>query len=769
MRIVGAESFTASQGNGKWLNHPGSLKALGDLQWCAGVNRFILHCYAHQPWLDQVPGMTMGRWGTHFGRTNTWWEQSRAWLAYIARGQSLLQQGQPVADVLFFGGEAAPNGNVHRPDLKARGYDYDAIGTDLMPKLTVRDGRIVTPAGTRYRLLVMPETPWLTPAMARVVRGLVGQGATVLGPKPRQAPGLSGYPGCDDEVRTIAGEVWGPDAGGHAFGAGRVISGISVEAALEQLALAPDCVAAGDGPPLSFIHRRIGEADVYLVVSQEARPRRVECTFRVAGRQPELWDAETGAIRDAACWSNPNGRTRVTLDFEQSGSVFVVFRRPVSATASAVQSFTAPPARAPFHTPVLEIRAASYGSLQCGPGLADVTEPLRRLIRDGRLETIDYRNFAGDPSPNMEKKLRVDYTVGGMPRRVTVTEHQILQLPQAADGPGELRIVRGIYGGILPEKTAELPVTLTDITARVARHVQDGRIAVRVDQDLAGADPAPGRPKKLWLQYAIDGILGNLVLDDGAELRLPEKPANYQPPAPTLAVTAAGTVLRAWDAGRYAMKTGAGAAEVVTTVELPDPLAVAGPWQVTFQAGRGAPAQAVFDPLLSWPERPEAGIRYFSGTATYRRTLDIPPSMLGKDRELHLDLGRVQVIAEVRLNGTNLGILWQGPYRVDLTTVARAGANRLEVEVTNLWPNRLIGDEQLPADIEWAGLPLKRWPDWLLQGSPRPEAQRVTFTTWHHWRKDSPLLPSGLLGPVVLRPLAVIPVSAGEAGAARDP
>jgi hypothetical protein len=762
MRIIGAESFTADQKNGKWLNHPGSLKALGDLQWCAGVNRFILHCYAHQPWLDQVPGMTMGRWGTHFSRTNTWWEQSRAWLAYIARSQSLLQQGQPVADVLFFGGEAAPNGNVHRPDLKARGYDYDACGTDLLPALTVRDGRIVTPAGTSYRLLVLPETPWMTPILARIVRDLVGQGATVMAAKPLKSPGLSGFPACDAEVMKIADEVWGEGAGEHTFGAGRVITGRSVEEALKQLALAPDCVAAGDGTPLAFIHRRIDAAEVYLVSNQEARPRSVVCAFRVAGRQPELWNAETGVIADASRWSSENGRTRVTLDFEQSGSVFVVFRRPVTATAALVKSFTAPPARGPFHIPVLEIRAATYGSLQCGPGLADVTEPLRRLIRDGRLETIDYRDFAGDPAPNMAKKMRVDYTVGDQAHTVTVTEHQILQLPQAADGPGELRIVRGIYGGILPEQVEALPLALADITARVARKVHNGTLAVRVDKDLAGVDPAPQRPKKLWLQYAVDGVLGNLVLDDGNELRLPENPVSYLPPAPTLAVTPSGTALRAWDAGRYVMQLTTGGEDIVTVKDLPEPLAVAGPWEVSFQAGRGAPAQAVFDKLISWPDHPEAGIRYFSGTATYRRTLDIPAGLLGQGKEVHLDLGRVQVIAEVRLNGRNLGILWQAPYRVDLTSAARAGNNALEIEVTNLWPNRLIGDEQLPEDIEWAGLPLKCWPDWLLNGSPRPVRERATFTTWHHWRKDSQLLPSGLLGPVMLRPLVVVPVAARD-------
>ncbi len=762
MPIIGAESFTADQKNGKWLNHPGSLKALGDLQWCGGVNRFILHCYAHQPWQNQVPGMTMGRWGTHFGRTNTWWEQSRDWLTYLARGQSLLQQGQPVAEVLFFGGEASPSGGVHRPDLKAKGYDYDACGTDLLPELTVSNGRIMTPAGTGYSLLVMPDTPWMTPATARIVRDLVKQGATVMACKPAKSPGLTGYPACDDEVGGIAAEVWGPGAGDHAFGAGHVITGRSVEAALDKLGLAPDCETVAGGTPLPFIHRRIGGADVYLVSNQEARARSVVCTFRVAGRQPELWDAETGAIADTACWSSENGCTSVTLDLDQSGSVFVVFRRPVGASASAVKSFTAPPARAPFHVPVLEIRSATYGSLQCGPGLADVTEPLRRLIRDGRLETIDYRDFAGDPSPNMAKKMRVDYTVGGRPHTVTVTEHQILLLPQAADGPGDLRIARGIYGAVLPDKVEALPLALLDITARVSQKVHDGKIAVRVDKNLAGVDPAPQRPKKLWLEYAVDGVLGNLVLDDGNELRLPVNPVSYLPPVPSLAVTPAGTVVRAWDAGRYVMTPSAGGGEVVRTVDLPEPLAVAGPWNVSFQAGRGAPAQAVFEKLISWPDHPEAGIRYFSGTATYRRNLDIPAELLVPGRELHLDLGRVQVIAEVRLNGRKLGILWKAPFRVDLTSAARTGENLLEIEVTNLWPNRLIGDEQLPEDIEWAGLPLERWPDWLLNCVPRPVPQRVTFTTWHHWRKDSQLLPSGLLGPVMLRPLAVVPVFATE-------
>ena len=184
---------------------------------------------------------------------------------------------------------------------------------------------------------------------------------------------------------------------------------------------------------------------------------------------------------------------------------------------------------------------------------------------------------------------------------------------------------------------------------------------------------------------------------------------------------------------------------------------IKGPWTVNFPPNWGAPPSAVFDRLISWTESDNKGIKYFSGTATYRKVFDLPPEFSLTSR-IFLDLGRVQVIAEVRLNGQNLGILWKAPYRVALGAAAKAGKNQLEIEVTNLWPNRLIGDEQWPADVEWAGLPLKCWPDWMLKGLPRPVPERVTFTTWHHWRKDSPLLPSGLLGPVMLRPLAVVPV-----------
>jgi hypothetical protein len=122
-----------------------------------------------------------------------------------------------------------------------------------------------------------------------------------------------------------------------------------------------------------------------------------------------------------------------------------------------------------------------------------------------------------------------------------------------------------------------------------------------------------------------------------------------------------------------------------------------------------------------------------------------------------LDLGTVHAIAEVRLNGVNLGVIWTAPWRVDISTAARPGDNRLEIRVTNVWANRLIGDEQQAPDCEWAkgdrgfGGPLRKFPDWFLRDQPRPSTGRFTFTTWNYFTKDSPLIPSGLIGPVVLR------------------
>ena len=173
-------------------------------------------------------------------------------------------------------------------------------------------------------------------------------------------------------------------------------------------------------------------------------------------------------------------------------------------------------------------------------------------------------------------------------------------------------------------------------------------------------------------------------------------------------------------------------------------MAVDGPWTVAFDPKWGGPERIVFDRLEDWSKRPEDGIRHYSGTAVYSRELELPEAgTVPAGSKLFLDLGTVREIARVRLNGQDLGIVWTAPWRVEITEVVRPRENRLEIEVANLWPNRLIGDEELPDD----GIQKGRWPDWLLKGTPRTSG-RYTFTTNRYYKKGDPLLPSGLLGPV---------------------
>ena len=170
-----------------------------------------------------------------------------------------------------------------------------------------------------------------------------------------------------------------------------------------------------------------------------------------------------------------------------------------------------------------------------------------------------------------------------------------------------------------------------------------------------------------------------------------------------------------------------------------------------------APPPPPSPPSPTGKTTPTRGIKYYSGTATYSTTFTAPATLTPKAKpRIWLDLGVVKDLARVRLNGRDLGVVWTAPWRVEVTDALRRGENQLEIAVTNTWANRLIGDEQLPADAEWNpgdrgyGGPLKRYPKWVLDGTPRPSSERYTFTTWNYFTAASPLQPSGLLGPVLL-------------------
>jgi hypothetical protein len=538
-RICQAEAFTSMGPN--WEEDPWLLKKYVDPQFCAGLNRNMLCFYVHQPYLDVKPGYQWAAAGTHFDRNITWWEQSHAFFDYLSRCQFLLQQGRFVADVCYFVGEDAPSYCQIYNKIPA-GYDNDSInGEVLMTRLSVKDGRLVLPDGMSYRILVLPQQltmkpeAWnrlavqsghhvplwppqktMTPELLRKVAALVEAGATVVGPRPTRSPSLEGYPACDVEVKTLADELWGPaeesgagksvPASEHSYGKGRVIWGKSVEQVLRENDVLPDFTC--EGSPFDFIHRSMGGADIYFVSNNNDEVARAACTFRVSGRQPELWDPLNGQVRDAVAFTQQSGRrTTVPLEMEPRGSLFVVFRKPVPLAKNGAQA-------------------------------------------------------------------------GNFP-----TFSQVMELK--------------------------------------------------------------------------------------------------------------------------------------------------GPWRVKFDPKWGGPESVEFPELVDWTKRPEESIKYYSGKATYVATfeLDTKPRRDPKPR-ICLDLGELKNLAEVRLNGKNLGVLWSKPFRVEITEAARNGKNDLEIDIVNLWPNRLIGDAWLPPE------------KWFCRTNVRK------FT------KDHPLLPSGLLGPVVLEFLA---------------
>ncbi len=193
-------------------------------------------------------------------------------------------------------------------------------------------------------------------------------------------------------------------------------------------------------------------------------------------------------------------------------------------------------------------------------------------------------------------------------------------------------------------------------------------------------------------------------------------------------------------------------------------LSVDGAWDMRFAPGMGAPSRISIKALASWSEHSTPGVRYFSGTATYSKQIEIPSSLARTASRVVIDLGRVKHVATVAVNGGALQTLWKPPFRVDVSKALKPGTNLIEVRVTNLWPNRLIGDEQEPDDCEWGegqswpfggrpvivGQPLAKVPEWLAEGRPRPSAGRRAFTTYKFFTKDDALLESGLLGPVTL-------------------
>lgn len=536
-REAQAEAFTQmEQDRTHWSLGPYDLKPYANDAFCEGINRFMLHQSTCQPPEDGKPGYEFCA-GQHFTPNLTWWEQSSAFFSYLSRCQYLLQEGKFVGDVCYYIGEQTPSLVPPQYIIPSLGLGYDCDYTNaevILTRMSVKDGKIFLPDGMSYRLLYLQncvspdkeiceavsryqqlEVPTeaseiMSLDVLKKLRKLIMDGATVIGAPPTMSAGLDNYPYADNEVRKLASEIWGDLDGKNIterkLGKGRIIWGKTAREVLQADGIGQDFAylnQTAEPEKFNYIHRSLDDCDIYFVINRTGKQTSSQFTFRVQGKQPEIWDPVTGEMRIASSFTQHDGYTTVPLEFVPYGSYFVVFDKTISTDKQ---------------------------------GEGD-------------------RNFS----------------------------------------------------------------------------------KLEIAQDLSHS------------------------------------------------------------------------------------------WEVMFDTTMGGPQKVFFEDLSNWIDRPEEGIKYYSGTATYRKSFDLSFKK-GNGERIYLDLGDVKHVSSVRFNNKDLGVLWCTPWRIDITDYVKETGNFVEIDVINLWANRVIGDWKLPKE------------------------QRFTRThdvfRFDMLRASTPLTDAGLLGPV---------------------
>jgi hypothetical protein len=349
--LIPAEAFTAQDNEG-WKQHPASMKNQGDWAFAAGINRFVYHTFQNQFLADSLkPGATMGPYGVHWDRSQTWWPMATGYHNYVTRSQYVLQQGRTVADVLYLTPEGSPL--VFVPPSSAmvggdtigdrRGYNFDGCAPGQLMKATVKNHQVIFPGGASYRLLVLPVYESMTPQLLAKIGELVKLGAAVIGNPPLRSPSLVGYPACDDKVIALSKMIWGVDAvpgdiTHHKYGEGVVIWGEPVSdnpdklyphynltaGILKSKGVIDDFTANGN---LRYTHRTGAGWDIYFVSNKTDKTVNTVAQFRSVKGSPELWNAVTGKTKKITRFKKNIGSTSVAIQLDAYESAFIVFAK----------------------------------------------------------------------------------------------------------------------------------------------------------------------------------------------------------------------------------------------------------------------------------------------------------------------------------------------------------------------------------------------------------------------------------------------------------
>lgn len=363
---VAAEGLTTL--GPQWEESPGrDLKPTFDQAVCAGLNKLVWHTFTSSPASTGLPGQEYFA-GTHFNPKVTWFKDGKLFFDYMGRVEFLMQQGVPVSDVLYYYGDQVPNFVQYKASDPAHvmpGYDYDVLNEDVLTHgLTVAHHFIRLKNGTDYRELVLPPLTNISLPALQAIEKLVTAGATVVGPKPTRLTGMPTARQTDADVAAIADRLWAgcnsDGTGTSKIGLGKIVCGEGARAALEAEGVMPDVESAGPAPneDFDFVHRRVvgaRGAEIYFVRNRKPSAVATVLTFRTRGLQPEMWDAETGAVRPFGVFAQTSDkRTSVPVWLGPYGTMVVVFRGQARAHGThverdGVEIFPAMPANtAPF-------------------------------------------------------------------------------------------------------------------------------------------------------------------------------------------------------------------------------------------------------------------------------------------------------------------------------------------------------------------------------------------------------------------------------------
>jgi hypothetical protein len=334
-KIVDAESFTTWR---RWKDSPYDLKKVVDRAFCEGLNNITFHTFASTNPEDGLPGRTYHA-GYDINPGTTWWNKSKPFMDYLARCSYLLQQGLFVGDVCYYYGDQTPNffplfhDVPEKPTLQGlgKGYDFDVINSDvILNRMSVQDGRLVLPDGMSYAIMLLPDQVQMPLAVLKKISELVKAGANIVGPRPTTVPGLNDWEKENIALHQLAGELWGAADGKtifeNTYGKGRVLWGISADAALKKQNIEPDFSFTGTSE-IDFIHRTTDLGEIYFLRNEKEEPVSALCRFRVKEMYPEIWDASTGAFSRVADYTKGEGGTSFTIELPAHGSTFVIFNK----------------------------------------------------------------------------------------------------------------------------------------------------------------------------------------------------------------------------------------------------------------------------------------------------------------------------------------------------------------------------------------------------------------------------------------------------------